>query len=110
MNALAWDRLAKRVSRRGLATLFGIGLPLSRAAGGQAKGVGRCGGRPTRLTRLCGNIGACNTDEDCAEGCACIERRYGCCTSLRRKRGKPRRRLCVDGAPRLYCTPATTRE
>jgi hypothetical protein len=101
-----FDRLAKQVSRRGLAAVLGGGL-LAGHTSAIAQGDRSCGGQPTRLTRFCRTAGICETDEDCAEGCACVERRIGCCRKVRRKRGRRRgRRICVDGAPGLYCTPA----
>lgn len=104
MDPSWFDRMAHHLSRRSLAALLVTHFASGQGATTAAKGVGPCGGKPTQLTTLCGNIGACETDADCAKGCACIERRAGCCYSKRRKRGKPRKRGCVDGLPALYCT------
>jgi hypothetical protein len=105
LHARRFDRLVKLVSRRGLAAVLAAGfLPGQPADAVQSRES--CGGQPTSLTRFCRTAGACERDEDCAAGCACIERRIGCCRKIRRKGGRrPRSRRCVDGLPALYCTP-----
>ena len=106
MDALRFDRLAKRASRRGVAAVLGGGV-LAGHGSDAVRGAGSCGGRPTSLTRFCRTSVACEIDEDCAEGCACVERRIGCCRRVKRKRGRrPGPRRCVDGRPGLYCAPA----
>ena len=106
MDAFRFDRLAKLVSRRGLAAVLGGRLLVGHASDA-AQGGGSCGGQPTSLTRFCRTAGACETDEDCAEGCACVERTVSCCRKVRRKRGRRSGlRRCVDGRPSLYCAPA----
>jgi hypothetical protein len=106
MDGLRIDRLVKQVSRRGLAAVLGGGLLVERTAEA-AQGVGSCGGQPTSLTRFCRTAGACETEEDCAEGCACMERTISCCRKARRnRRRRTGVRRCVDGRPGLYCAPA----
>ena len=111
MDVLRFDRLAKNVSRRGLGAVLGGGLLAGHTLGAakkrkSAKRRKSCGGRPTELTRFCGTGGECETDENCAAGCACVERQISCCRKVRRKNGKrPRSRRCIDGRPGLYCAP-----
>jgi hypothetical protein len=107
MDAVRFDRLAKLLSRRGLAALLGGGL-LAGHAPQAAHADASCGGTPTELTRFCRTAGSCETDLDCADGCACQERRIGCCRKVRRGRGRRRGvTRCIDGRPGLYCTPVT---
>lgn len=104
--ALRFDRFAKRVSRRGLAAVLGGG-PLAGSVPESAQGGSSCGGQSTRGTRICGGGGACDSDEDCAAGCACVERTVSCSRKRRRKHGRrPRSRIFVRGRPGLYCTRA----
>lgn len=107
MDALRFDRIAQFLSRRGLVSLIGAGLLIGRVPDAPAKGgVGSCGGQPTKYTKYCPGIRFCEVDTDCADGCACIERKAGCCYAKRRKRGKPKKRRCVDFFTFL-CTPRT---
>jgi hypothetical protein len=105
MDARRFDGIARLISRRGIVALLGAGLLAGPARPARAKNT--CGGRANIFTKRCKNAGgSCDTDADCAPGCACIERRQGCCYSRRKKkRGKKRGpRRCIDGAPGLYCT------
>jgi hypothetical protein len=106
MDARRFDRMTRRVSRRGIVALLGAGLLA--APGPTARAAGQCGGAPNIFTRHCKHAGgSCKTDADCAAGCACMERRQGCCYRIRRKKRGKRggSRRCIDGAPGLYCTP-----
>ena len=108
MDAEGFDRLTRRVSRRGIVALLGAGLLAGPEHGSRAAGD-TCGGTPNIFTKHCKHAGgSCETDADCAAGCVCLERRQGCCSSTRkRKRGRGRGpRRCIDGAPGLFCTPA----
>ncbi len=108
MDGDAFDFITRRISRRGVAALLGTGLLVRGVATTSAK-VGRCGGAPNIFTKHCKSAGSCETDDDCAEGCACVERRQGCCykEKKRKKRNGVSRVRCIDGRPGLYCFPAS---
>lgn len=104
MDATQFDRVTRQISRRGIAALLGVGL----LSGRDASAAGTCGGTPNTFTQHCKHAGgSCQTDADCVGGCVCVERRQGCCYRVRKKRRKgPGKRICIDGAPGLFCTPA----
>jgi hypothetical protein len=106
MDARRFDGITRQVSRRGIMALLGAGL-LARHGDAAQAARSQCGGTPNIFTKHCKHAGgSCTTDADCAAGCACAERRQGCCYSIRKKkRGRGGSRRCIDGAPGLYCTP-----
>jgi hypothetical protein len=106
MDASRFDRLTRQLSRRGFAALIGGGLLSGAVPEAAAKGRPKdvCGGQPTKYSKYCAGIRTCETDDDCAVDCACIERRTGCCYAERRKRGKPKKRRCVDLRAAFLCT------
>lgn len=107
MDARRFDGMTRQVSRRGIMALLGAGL-LARSGPDAQAARSHCGGTPNTFTKHCKHAGgSCGTDADCAEGCACVEQRQGCCYSIRKKkRGRGASRRCIDGAPGLYCVPA----
>lgn len=110
MESTRFDYLARMVSRRGIVATIVAGLVAWQGPSATAR-VGRCGGRPNIFTRHCNGAGSCESDSDCAAGCACVERRQGCCYTVKKKRRKGKRggkgrRRCIDGAPALYCMRA----
>ena len=110
-----FDRIARLVSRRGLAPAIAAGMIAASATDALAGRRKRrpclrkpprdaCGGFPTEYSQCCAGLRTCATDEDCAPGCECVERGAGCCFKVRR--GKNRgSSTCVDFRLALRCTP-----
>jgi hypothetical protein len=107
MDASRFDQISRHLSRRGLTAVVMAALTAARHSGieSEAKPKDVCGGEPTSFSRYCAGVRACATDSDCAPGCACSERRAGCCYTTRRKKGRPKKRKCVELAHALFCTP-----